>query len=170
MYGTPLIWYTLPSDASEFNVTGISQSYKHLYIIWSSRQNADLYGPQSLWFYNANTNPGGNYGNTAQYAYEGGQLGFGYGPENYIRQRASARTSAGPNIWNIHRTLIPNYSSTNTHKMILTDTIAGWAPDTLDTGLIINCWSVNDAMSSIRFGSNWGPLIAGNFVAIYGVN
>lgn len=170
MYGTPLISYTLPSNASEFTISGISQSYKHLYIVWSSRQAADDFGPQSLWFYNDNKSPGGNYGNTAQMHYEGGQQGFAYGPENYIRQRLSARTSAGSGIWNIHRTLIPNYSSGSTHKTILADIVGLWAPITLVSGLIINCWAVNDAMSSIRFGSNWGPLQAGNFVAIYGVN
>jgi hypothetical protein len=174
MYGVPLISYTLPSDASVFTISGIPTSYEHLYVVYTSKQTTSEFGPQAYWRYNATTSPGA-VANTSQSGYEQGSVQrFGYGPEDYIRQRSSARADAGANVYSFYRTLVPNYSSSNTFKTILAETVGvfgGPYSNALQCNmLIVNAYNSNNQLTSIEFSSNWTSLRAGCTVYIYGLD
>jgi hypothetical protein len=173
MYGVPLISYTLSSDASTFTVSGISTSYDHLYVVYTSKQTTSEFGPQALWYYNGSTSAG-NIANTAQSGYEVGVQNFSYGTESYIRQRSSARLDTGANLYSHYRTVIPNYSSSNTFKTILGETIGvfgGPYNAARQSNLyIVNTYNSNDQLTSMQFGSNWTALKAGCTVYIYGLD
>jgi hypothetical protein len=174
MYGVPLISYTLPSDASVFTISSIPTSYEHLYVVYTSKQTTSEFGPQAYWRYNATTSPG-VVANTSQSGYEQGNIQkFGYGPEDYIRQRSSARLDAGPNLYSFYRTLVPNYSSNTTFKTILAETVGPfggpYASALQSNALIVNAYHSTNQLTSIEFSSNWTSLRAGCTVYIYGLD
>jgi hypothetical protein len=174
MYGTPLISYTLSTDASTFTISGISTSYKHLGLVWTSKQTTSEYGPQAYWQYNAST-AAGSVANWMASGYEQNNImNQGYGPESYIRQRSSARLDAGANVYTFYRTIIPNYSSSNTYKSVIGETIGvfgGPYTSALQSSpIIINTYNSNDQLTSILFSSNWTSLKAGCTVYIYGLD
>jgi hypothetical protein len=174
MYGVPLISYTLSSDASSFTISGISTSYKHLYVVWTSKQTTSEFGPQAYWIYNGTTSPG-VVANTAQSGYEfNSNQFFSYGPEDYIRQRSSARQDAGSNVHSHYRTVIQNYSSSSTFKTIIAETVGVFAGpysgDRQCNLMIANAYNSNNQLTSMQFSSNWTSLRAGCTVYIYGLD
>jgi hypothetical protein len=174
MYGTPLISYTLSTDAATFTISGISTSYEHLGIVYTSKQTTSEHGPQAYWQYNAST-AAGNVANWMGSGYEQNAImNQAYGPETYIRQRSSARLDAGANVYSFYRTIIQNYSSSNSYKSIIGETVGvfgGPYTSALQSNIMIaNTYNSNAQLTSILFSSNWTSLKAGCTVYIYGLD
>lgn len=177
MYGVPLVAQTLSADAATWTISGISTSYRHLYVIWTSKSPSSDLGPQANWRYNASTALG-NIANACYIGYAGGNgtnktIKYGFGPENSIRQRSQTWANIGPEIYTRYRTFIPNYSSTNVNKTIVSEEVGVFGgpynQPLLSIGLIVNCYNTNNQLASIEFASNYTGIKAGSHVRIYGL-
>lgn len=175
MYGVPLVAQTLSADAATWTISGISTSYRHLYVIWTSKSPSSDLGPQALWKYNSSTSLG-NIANYLRSGYRGGFVGgdrSNYGPENYIRQASQTWGNIGPQIYTQYKTIIPNYSSSNVNKTIMGEEVGifggPYTSPRLFLNVHVNCYNTDNPLTSIEFASNYTGIKAGSHVRIYGL-
>lgn len=159
---TPIITYTLPSNAAYYDFTSIPTTYTDLVVI----VNAGTASTSDITFNvgNGTVDTGNNYSTTWIYG-TGSAAGSARNSSvaiGYFDYYGGGTSTLGANISIIH---FMNYASTVMYKTILGR--AGNAGGGVDA--FANMWRSSAAINTLRVKGQTGNLLAGSTISIYGI-
>ena len=167
---------TLTSDAAGIEFTGLTQTYQHLYCVWSVRDDTNNYYGDGGMYFNSATGPshplsstrcwqsGTGTGTSTRLDSSGGTAMFGF---QFTGDTADDDTFSVGTAW------ILNYSTTGGSRPIILDTISpnNVANDTQSCMLAGLYGNTANAITAVRlYKQSGGDFLTGSTFTIYGVN